>query len=66
MRRNSVEDSVVECVSKLNGFVSTGEADVMTFVRSECHLPLGFPVLKRSQIVLESKTVIPISYWSVN
>ena len=65
VRRNGGEDSVVECVRELHGSVSTSEADVVTFVRAECHLPLGVPALKHSQLVSVSKTVIPISYWLV-
>ena len=48
MGGNSVKCGVVKFVGEWDRFVSTGKSDVMAFVRSECHLPLGFPVLKGS------------------
>ncbi len=64
--RFCLEVGVVEFVCKWNGFDNTGESDMMTFVRSKNHLPLGFAVLKSSQVILKSMAVIPIYYWSVN
>ena len=56
----------VEGVGGYEGDFGAGEVECLTFIGSEFHLPLGFPLLKGVEVSLEEFTVVICLYGSID